>query len=79
LRLVLGEGARMAALGVVMGIVASLAITRVMSSLLFGISATDPLTFVGVSLLLGTVALLASYIPTRRAMRLDPTEALRHE
>jgi putative ABC transport system permease protein len=79
LRLVLGEGARMAALGVVIGIGASLAITRVMSSLLFGISATDPATFIGVAVLLGGVALIASYIPTRRAMRLDPTEALRYE
>jgi ABC-type antimicrobial peptide transport system permease subunit len=77
LRLVLGEGARMALLGVVIGIAASLAITRLMTSLLFGVSATDPLTFVGVALLLCLVALLASYIPARRAMRLDPDTALR--
>jgi len=79
LRLVLGEGARMAALGVAIGVGASLAITRLMSSLLFGISATDPLTFVGVAALLSCVALLASYIPARRAMRVDPTIALRYE
>jgi putative ABC transport system permease protein len=69
----------MAALGVVIGIGASLAITRLMSSLLFGISATDPLTFFGVAVLLSIVALFASYIPARRAMRLDPTVALRYE
>jgi putative ABC transport system permease protein len=79
LRLVLGEGARMAALGVLIGIAASLAITRVMSTLLFGISATDPLTFVGLAVLLSVAALLASYIPARRAMRVDPMVALRYE
>ncbi len=79
LRLVVGEGARMAALGVVIGIGASLAITRLMSTLLFGISATDPLTLVGVAVLLSLVALAASYIPAHRAMRVDPMTALRYE
>ena len=79
LRQVVGEGAGLAALGVVIGIGASLAITRVMSTLLFGISATDPLTFVGVVVLLSVVALLASYIPARRATRVDPLVALRYE
>lgn len=79
LRLVVGEGARMAAFGVVIGIAASLAITRLMSSLLFGVSATDPLTFVGVAALLSSVAPLASYLPARRAMRVDPMVALRYE
>ena len=79
LRLVLGEGARIAALGVVIGIAASLAITRLISTLLFGISATDPLTFVAVAALLSAVALLASYIPARRATRVDPLIALRDE
>jgi ABC-type antimicrobial peptide transport system permease subunit len=79
LRLVLGEGARLAAFGVVIGIVASFAITRLLSSLLFGISVTDPLTFAGVAALLFLVALAASYIPARRAMRVDPVTALRYE
>ena len=73
LRLVLGEGARMAVFGVVIGIAASFVILRL------GISATDPLTFVIVAALLSAVALLASYIPARRAMRVDPMAALRHE
>jgi putative ABC transport system permease protein len=79
LRLVVGEGARMAILGVVIGIAASFVITRLLSSLLFGISATDPLTFVGVAAVLSAVALLASYIPARRAMRVDPMVALHYE
>jgi putative ABC transport system permease protein len=79
LRLVLGEGARMAGYGVVLGIAASLAINRLMSSLLFGINAADPLTFVAVAVLLSLVALFASYIPARRAMRMDPMMALRYE
>jgi putative ABC transport system permease protein len=79
LRLVVGEGARLAVGGVVIGIAASFVITRLLSSLLFGVSATDPITFAGVAVLLSMVALLASYIPARRAMRLDPNTALRHE
>jgi predicted permease len=79
LRLVLGHGARMALAGVAIGIVAALALTRLMSRLLFGVSASDPLTFSGVAILLVIVALVACYIPARRAMRTDPIVALRHE
>ena len=79
LRLVLGEGVRLAVVGVAIGLVASLAVTRLISSLLFGIKATDPLTFVAVAALLSVVALFASYVPARRAMRIDPMVALRYE
>ncbi|HEU5182789.1 MAG TPA: ABC transporter permease [Candidatus Polarisedimenticolia bacterium] len=79
LRLVLGGGARLVVPGVILGTAASLAVTRLISSLLFGISATDPLTFAGVALLLAGVALLASYLPARRATRVDPLRALRYE
>lgn len=79
LRLVIGEGARMAAFGVAIGILASLGVTRLLSSLLFGIGTTDPLTFASIAVLLCLVALAASYIPARRAMRVDPMTALRYE
>lgn len=79
LRTVLGRGTVLTSLGVVIGVAASFALTRLMSSLLFGVSATDPVTFISVSALLVAVSLLASYIPARRAMKVDPIEALRYE
>ena len=79
LRLVIGHGARMALIGVAIGIAASLGLTRLMANQLFGVSAHDPLTFAGVAVLLIVVAIAACYFPARRAMRVDPMVALRHE
>jgi putative ABC transport system permease protein len=79
LRMVLTEGAQLAGTGVVIGLALCFALTRLISSLLFGITAADPVTFVGVCAILMAVALLACYFPARRAMRLDPMVALRYE
>jgi putative ABC transport system permease protein len=79
LRLILNHGTRLALIGTGIGLATALMLTRLLSSLLFGIRATDPLTFGLVSLLLVGIALLASYIPARRATRVDPIVALRYE
>jgi putative ABC transport system permease protein len=79
LRMLLGQGLRTIFIGVAIGIAGSLALTRTVESLLFGVTATDPLTFGCVTLLLVGAALLACYIPARRAMRVDPMVALRYE
>jgi putative ABC transport system permease protein len=78
-RLVLGQGTGLAGIGVISGVVAALGLTRLLSSLLFGVGAADPMTFMAVALLLTLVALTASYIPACRAMRVDPMVALRHD
>ena len=79
LRLVLGRGLRLAGFGTAIGILAALMLTQLLNSLLFGVSATDPVTFAAVAGLLLGVALLACYVPARRAMRVDPMVALRYE
>jgi predicted permease len=79
LRQVLGESMKMTFAGIFIGFLAALGLTRLMANMLFGVSATDPLTFVGVGLVLSLVALAACLIPARRAMRVDPIVALRYE
>ncbi|HEV2802108.1 MAG TPA: ABC transporter permease [Pyrinomonadaceae bacterium] len=79
LKLVVGQAMLMACVGVGLGLLGALALTRLMAGLLYGVSATDPLIFISISLLLAVVALLASYIPARRAMKVDPIVALHYE
>ena len=79
LRLVVGQGMRMTLLGVALGVAVSLALTRLLASLLFGVQATDPLVFSTAALVLAAAAFIACYIPARRATRVDPIEVLRYE
>jgi predicted permease len=79
LKLVIGQGAKLAAIGVGIGLLAAFASTRVLVQLLYGVKALDPITFIGISALLVAIAMLASYIPARRAVKVSPIEALRYE
>jgi ABC-type antimicrobial peptide transport system permease subunit len=79
MRLVIGEGARPAVAGIAAGAGAALMLTRLINSLLFGVSPSDPITLSGVALLLGLIAMLACHTPARRATRVDPNVALRYE
>jgi putative ABC transport system permease protein len=79
LRLFVRQGMSLVAAGASIGLLGALALTRVMKSLLFGVSATDPLTFASVALLMALIALAACYLPARRATKVDPMAALRHE
>ena len=79
LRLILGQGTKLALIGIAIGIAAALALTSLMTKIIFGVSAHDPLTFIGVAIVLIAVALAACYFPARRAMRTDPMVALRYE
>ena len=78
-RLILGEGLTLTAVGLAAGVAASLALSRLLAGLLFGVTATDPVTFFAATIVLMLVAFLASYVPARRAARLDPITALRLE
>ena len=79
LRLILGQGSRLIFTGVLLGVVSGLALTRLLRSMLFQVSAADPLTFASVAAILAGVAFLACYVPARRAMHVDPLVALRYE
>jgi ABC-type antimicrobial peptide transport system permease subunit len=77
--MVLGQGGRLVSIGIAIGLIAAFGVTRLMTSFLYQVRPTDPVTFASVSLLLIAVALLACYVPARKAMKVDPMIALRYE
>ena len=79
LRMIVMQGAKLAAIGVAVGLAAAFGLTRLLTSLLYGVKAADSMTFAGVAVAIGLVALAASYIPALRAAAVDPNRALRHE
>jgi putative ABC transport system permease protein len=79
LKLTVGQGLKLVLIGIIIGLAGAFVLTRLMSTLLFGITPTDPPTFVTISIVLIAVACLASYIPARRATKVDPLQALRYE
>jgi ABC-type antimicrobial peptide transport system permease subunit len=79
LRLVIGQGLKLVVAGILIGVIGAFALRRAIAGLLYGVTATDPLTFGGVALLLACVALLACWLPARRAAKTDPMVALREE
>jgi putative ABC transport system permease protein len=79
LKLVLSHGVKLTIIGVAIGLLGAYLVTRAITSVLYGVSATDPVTFVAVSLLLVFIALLACYVPARKATKVDPLVALRYE
>lgn len=79
LKLVMRQGVVIVAVGLSVGLLGALAVTRLLAGLLYGVSPTDPLTLIGVSFLLASATLLACYLPARKATRVDPLVALRHE
>jgi len=79
LRLIVGQGMRLAAIGLACGLAAAFGLTRLLEKLLFGVKSTDPITYVIVALVLTSVALLATFVPAHRATKIDPVIALRYE